>query len=178
MTENQTPQPLCSDIPRAARPLKGKALRSGTLAAFVVAAGVAVLGGTAFAYIHSTGTGSGSASTGSAVSVTISSATAANDLFPGKPGSVKFTLKNTNPFTANFTKVTAVVVSSDNEGACPASNITNAILPYSISTISVGSGQTTATQTITGLISMSSNAPSTCQGVGFTASLTLSGQSN
>lgn len=147
-------------------------------AAVGLAVGLSLIAGVAYGYFRSGGSGTGSAGTGSAVNVTVTAATAANDLFPGHAGTVKFTLKNTNPFTTNFTSVKTVSVSSGNETACPAANILVATLPYSISTISVASGQTTATKTISGLISMSSTAPSTCQGMSFTVALTLSGQTN
>ena len=139
---------------------------------------VVVFSGAAFAYFRSTGGGTGKGATGSPVSVTVNAASASNDLFPGHTGTVKFTLNNTNAFTANFTSVTAGSVTSGNQTNCPAANVTVAALPYSISTISVASGQTTATETIAGLISMSSSAPSLCQGVSFSVTLTLSGQSS
>jgi hypothetical protein len=155
-----------------------KYISRGRIAAAVAGVLVVGTGGAAFAYFHTTGSGTGSVSTGTAVNVTISAATASNDLFPGRSGTVSFRLTNTNPFTANFKSVTAASVTSGNQNACPASNITVATLPYSISTISVAPGQTKSSQTITGLISMSSGAPSTCQGVSFTVSLTLAGQSS
>lgn len=143
-----------------------------------MAAVLVAVGGTAFAYFRSSGAGSGAATTGSSLTVTVAAATPSNDLFPGRSGTVKFTLTNNNHFTANFSSVTAATAASGAPSSCAASNIQIATLPYSVPTISVAPGQTTGTQTINGLISMSSSAPSTCQGVGFTISLTLSGNSN
>lgn len=147
--------------------------------ALMVVVGVLGIGsGLAFAYFKSNGTGTGSSSTGSPLAVSVAAATAANDLYPGLHGTVKFTLKNTNSFTANFTSVTGATVTSGNPIGCPASNIIVAALPLTITEITVLSGQTTGTQTISTLISMSSTAPNACQGAAFTVSLTLSGQSS
>lgn len=147
--------------------------------ALVAAVGVVVLAsGSAFAYFTASGTKTGNATVGTDVIVTVTAATAANDLFPGTSGTVRFTLKNTNSFTTNFTSVTGASVTSGNPGGCPASNIIVATLPLTITKITVAAGQTTGTQTISTLISMSSTAPNACQGVAFTVSLTLSGQSS
>ncbi|HEX6394109.1 MAG TPA: hypothetical protein VFZ97_11755 [Acidimicrobiales bacterium] len=144
----------------------------------VAVAVLAIGSGLAFAYFKSSGSGSGTASVGNPVAVTVAAATAANDLYPGQSGTVKFTLKNTNSFTANFTSVTGATVTSGNPSGCPAGNIVVATLPLTISKITVTSGQTTGTQTISTLISMSGTAPNACQGVAFTVSLTLSGQTS
>jgi hypothetical protein len=146
------------------------------LVAAVVAVGVGT--GVAFAYFTTTGHGSGNATLGSPITVTVAAAAAAHDLFPGQSGTVKFTLKNTNSFTTNFTSATGATVTSGNPGPCPATNIVVASLPLTIPKITVTSGQTTGTQTISSLISMSSTAPNACQGVAFTVSLTLSGQTS
>ena len=145
------------------------------LAAFLA---VSFAGGAAFAYFRSAGGGSGGATTGRPISVTITASASPADLFPGNAGTVKFTLTNNNAFTAHFTSVTAASVTSSNQTNCAAANVQVAALPYTISNLSVSPGQTTGTNTISGLISMASGAPSACQGVSFSVSLTLSGQSS
>jgi camelysin-like metallo-endopeptidase len=153
-------------------------LRRMTVVVVTAVLAIIVGGGGAYAYFTGNGSGTGTATVGAPVNVTVAAATAANDLFPGLPGTVKFTLKNTNSFTTNFTSVTGATVTSGNPSGCPASNIIVATLPLTISTITVTSGQTTGTQTISTLISMSSTAPNPCQGVAFTVALTLSGQTS
>lgn len=153
--------------------------RTVGLVVVVTAVVVALSTGAAFAYYKATGSGSGSATVRTDATVTVAAATAANDLFPGRTGTVSFTLHNTNPFTTNFNSVTAVTVTSGNPTNCPASNISVATLPFTVSpTISVASGATTGSKTLTGLISMSSSAPNACQGISFSVTLTLSGQSS
>lgn len=146
-----------------------------SLAAFAL---LCFVSGTAFAYFKTTGAGSGSGKTAADLNVTVKAATAANDLFPDKAGTVKFTVTNSSSMTANFTSVTAASVTSGNPSGCPSNNILVASLPLSISKITVTPGQTTGTQTISTLISMSGTAPNACQGVAFTVSLTLSGQTS
>ena len=136
-------------------------------------------GGVAFAYFRTSSGGAGTAGVGSPVNVTVAAATATGDLFPGHSGRVFLTLKNTNPFTANFTSVTAASVASGDPTNCPAANVIVASLPLTVSpTISVPSGSTTGTHSISGLVTMSSSAPNKCQGVSFTVTLTLSGQTS
>ena len=140
---------------------------------------VALGGGAAFAYYKTNGSGSGSAKVGTDVTATVAAATAANDLFPGHAGTVSFTLHNPNPYTANFSSISGATVTSANPTDCPASNVTVVTLPFAISpTISVAPGATTGTKTLAGLISMSGSAPNLCQGVSFSVTLTLSGQSS
>ena len=156
--------------------------RSKTMIAIGAAIAAQVIsGGVAFAYFkggHATGTGTATA--GSPQTVTISASTASRDLFPGKTGSVWFTLHNGNSTQTNFTSVTtATVTSSSDPTNCPTSNLIVTPLPYTISpTISVAGNATTGATKISGLLTMSSSAPNQCQGVSFSVTLTLAGASS
>lgn len=146
--------------------------------AFVLALGLG--GGGAYAYFSSTGSGTGHAAVGSAVNVTITATTGTADLLPGGSGAAYFTLTNTNAPGATFSQVaTGATVASNNTVACPTVNASIAqALPYTFSpAVTVGANTTSGTQSIANLVALSSSAPTTCQGVTFTVTLTLSGHS-
>jgi len=147
----------------------------------VAAALAAGLGaGGAYAYFSSTGSGTGHTTTGSAVSVTVSATTGAADLLPGGTGAAYFTLHNTNPFAATFNAVAVgAIVVSNNTVACPTSNVSIApALPHAISpALTVSAGATTGTESIPGLVKLAASAPSSCQGVTFKVTITLTGPS-
>lgn len=146
-----------------------------TLAALILGLG----GGTAYAYFTGTGSGGGHATVGTPVNVTITAVSGTADLLPGGTGAATFTLTNTNKFGASFSKVaTGATVVSNNTGACPSSNVSIAqTLPYTFSPAATVAANNTSTQSIANLVALSASAPSTCQGVTFTVTLTLSGQS-
>lgn len=147
-------------------------------AAGVLAAGLA--SGAAFAYFTSTGSGTGHAPTASPVTITVTATTGAADLLPGGTGAAYFTLHNTNPFGVTFNQVApGTTVTSNNTLACPTSNVSIApALPYTFSpAVTVSAGGTSGTESIAGLVALSASAPSSCQGVTFTVTFTLSGQS-
>jgi hypothetical protein len=148
------------------------------LAAFATTLGLG--GGSAWAYFTSTGSGTGHATTGTPVTVSVNAASGSADLLPGNKGAVYFTLHNTNPIGASFTKVASVssIVSNDT-AHCPSADATvGQTLPYAFSpAVTVGANATSGTQSIANLVQLVNNAPSTCQGVTFTVTLTLSGES-
>jgi predicted ribosomally synthesized peptide with SipW-like signal peptide len=147
-------------------------------AAAALAAGLGV--GGAYAYFTATASGSGHAKVGSPVSVTVSATTGAADLLPGGTGAAYFTLHNTNPFAANFNVVAAgAAVVSNNTGLCATSNVSIApVLPHAFSPlVTVSAGGTSGTESIPGLVKLAANAPSSCQGVTFKVTLTLTGRS-
>jgi len=172
------PDPAPTDKPVSS----GRRVRSVRLLGIPAVLGALVLGvsaGSAYAYFKSTGSGNGSASVRSAVNVTVTTATATASLLPGGKGDVYFTLTNNNPFAVTFSSVTAgAAVASNNITACPNSNISLAqTLPYPLSpTITVNANSTNVAESIANLVQLSSSAPSTCQGVTFTVTLSLSGQ--
>ena len=144
----------------------------------IVAAGLG--GGAAYAFF-SGGPGSGDASTGAPITIKTVATTGTADLLPGGSGAVYFTLHNPNPYGATFDQVASgATVVSDNTQLCPSSNVSIAqTLPYTMpSAVTVSPGGTSGSQPIANLVMLSSNAPTTCQGVTFTVTLTLSGQSS
>ncbi len=148
----------------------------GAAAALTVGLG----GGAAFAFFTG-GPGSGDASTGSPVAVKATATTGAADLLPGGAGTAYFVLHNPNSFAATFGQVApGATVVSDDTSLCPSSYVSIApAMPYSIPTaITLGPDATSDTQSIAGLVKLAPNAPTTCQGVTFTVTLTLSGQSS
>jgi hypothetical protein len=153
--------------------------RLSLVAGGVVAVLIGLGAGSADAYFTSHGSGTGSATTGSPVTITVTAASGTADLLPGSSGKTYFTLTNHNSLGASFTQVIAASVSSTSSGSCPGSNITFPSFPYTFSpavTVGAGLGTLSGTQSIAGLVTLSSSAPNACQGVTFTVSLTLSGQ--
>ena len=152
--------------------------RSVALVAFTLSLGVG--GGTAWAYFSGTGSGSGHATTGSTVAVTITATGGSADLLPGGTGAVYFTLHNTNSLSATFNQVAmgATVVSNDNS-ACPSGFLSiGQTLPYAFSpAVVVGANATSGIQSIADLVALANTAPSSCQNVTFTVTLTLEGKS-
>ena len=146
-------------------------------AAAALAAGLG--GGAAYAYFAAKGSGTGHATTGSPITVTVSATSGAADLLPGRTGAAYFTLHNTNHFAATFNVVsTGATVVSNNTGLCATRNVSIApALPYALSpALTVGAGATSGTESIPGLVKLAANAPSSCQGVTFKVTLTLTGR--
>jgi hypothetical protein len=146
-------------------------------AAAALAAGLGA--GGAYAYFIAKGSGTGHTATGSPVSVTVTATSGAADLLPGRAGAAYFTLHNTNPFAATFNVVaTGATVVSNNTIACPSSNVSIApALPYALSpALTVSAGATTGPESIPGLVKLAATAPSSCQGVTFKVTLTLTGR--
>jgi hypothetical protein len=135
--------------------------------------------GSAYAYFTSHGSGSGQATiAGSPTTIMVTATSSAADLLPGSSGKTYFTLTNSNLHNgASFSTVTAASVSSTSSGSCPASNISFPSFPYSFSpAVTVNANAMSGTQSIAGLVTLSSSAPNACQGVTFTVTLTLSGR--
>ena len=136
--------------------------------------------GGAYAYFASTGSGTGHATTGSPVTVIATATSGTADLLPGGSGAASFTLNNTNPFAVTFKQVTSAGVVSNNTIACPSANVSIAeTIPFTFSpTITVSGGGTSGTETIAHLVKLAATAPSSCQGITFTVTFTLSGSSS
>jgi hypothetical protein len=143
---------------------------------FVVGFVVVVIGatfGSAFALWTSTGTGSGNAKALSAQNVTVTATTGAADLYPGSTGKVFFTLTNPNPYPISFASMTPGTVTSADPTNCPATNITVGS-PTGLS-LPVAANATSATLSISNVVTLAAAAPDGCQGVVFTIALTLTG---
>jgi hypothetical protein len=153
---------------------------SQVLLAAIVFLGFGVGGGVAYAYFTTKGAGPGSASAGSPLTVAVTGTTGSPDLLPGGTGAAYFTLTNNNSFGATFNTVaTGATVVSQNTAACPSSNVSIARpLPYVFSpSAAVGGSTTSAVESIPNLVQLASAAPTGCQGVKFTVTLTLKGMS-
>jgi hypothetical protein len=135
--------------------------------------------GSAFAYFTSTGHGTVTAITGTSLTITVNATTGTADLYPGASGAAYFTLTNSNSFGATFNTLTAASVVSQNITACPSANISIVpTLPFALSpALTIGVNTTSAMESIPNLVELSSSAPNGCQGVQFTVTLTLTGQS-
>lgn len=166
---------------RQTTPTAGK--RRWGLAPVVGAAGGLVLcagGGAAFAYMAGS-SASNDTSTVSAVSIKVAGTTGSADLLPGRAGAAYFTLHNPNSFAVSFDQVASgATVVSDDSGLCASDEVSVApTLPFNFPTpVTVSPGGTSGTQSIPGLVELAPDAPSTCQGVTFTVTFTLSGQSS
>jgi len=151
-------------------------------AAAAVAVGIG--GGSAVAFVVSQATGQGTSSgvvmAGKAVSPTVTATTGPGDLLPGSTGSAYFRLENSGSSDAVFAAIApgATIVSNNTE-LCGDEYVSIArTLPYTLPTpLTVRAGGTTGKQTIAGLVALAPDAPSTCQGVTFTVTFTLSGAS-
>jgi hypothetical protein len=148
----------------------------------VLASGTALVlaGGVAFAFWSSTGAGTGTGKSKSAVALTAAPIVGTADLYPGMTtGSVSFTLNNTNPYNVSITRLASASVVSDDTVNCPSSNIsiTAGAIPGGglVVSYAVNAGQTTATLTIPGLLTMASAAPDGCQNKTFTTTLSFTG---
>ena len=141
-------------------------------------------GGGAFAYLISSaghGLGTGETTTGSPVTIAVTAMTGKADLLPGRGGAAYFTLRNSASSGATFGQVApGATVVSDNTSLCPSDFVSIAqTLPYTIPTaVTVSPGGTSGIQSIANLVKLSPNAPGTCQGVTFTVTFTLSGQTS
>lgn len=140
-------------------------------------------GGGAFAFFMSQGVGSGSGDTtaGGPVTIAVTATTGKADLLPGAAGAAYFTLHNAGSSSVTFHQVASgATVVSDNTSLCASSYVSIAqTLPYTVPTaVTVSPGGTSGIQSIASLVKLAPNAPGTCQGVTFTVTLTLSGQSS
>jgi len=144
-----------------------------------LALGLCLSAGAAYAYFTSSGSGSGQASVGSPVVITVNATSGTPDLVPGGTGAVYFTLTNTNDFGVVADSVMSASVVSNDTADCPSANISIVpSLPYAVSpALSVSANSISGTESIAGFVELSSSAPTGCQGVTFTVTLVLSGNS-
>ena len=147
-------------------------------AAGAVAAGIG--GGTAVAYIVGQVSGSTQTVSGRPAPVTIAATAASPDLLPGQPGAVSFTLHNPSSTAATLSQIMpGATVISNNTAVCPSAYVSIVpALPYTLPTpFTVSAGATSEAQSVAKFVSLAPDAPSACQGVTFSVSLTLSGDS-
>lgn len=141
---------------------------AATLAAVVAIAGIA------FALWSSTGSGWGTARATTAVDAIVNPSDGDPDLYPGfTEGDVTFTVTNDNAYPIEYTSMTAGLVTSSDEVACPASNVT---VEGATGLALTAPPETTSGQlAITDVVSMDSAAPDGCQGASFDIELVLTG---
>jgi hypothetical protein len=136
---------------------------------------VMLAGGIAFAQWTSNATGPGRARATTAVNATINPSDGTADLFPGfTDGDLHFTIANTNPYPITYTDMTAGAVTSSDPDGCPASNVTVDSSATGLSLVAPANS-TSGPLSIANVVSMSANAPDTCQGDSFEVALTLTG---
>lgn len=150
--------------------------------ALVVVPLVLGTGTAAYAYWSASGSGSATLSTATATAITVT-ATPSGTLFPGASADVSVTMGNPNAYPVSMTTMTAISVTSSDSAACASSWIslpaevttgvsgTGYVLPSPVSVPSGSSGTTT----LTGLVTMATDAPDTCQGKTFTVDMTFTG---
>jgi hypothetical protein len=162
----------------------GNGRRRWPLIAVAAAAGALAIGlggGGAFAYFSTAGSGAGQAKGASPIpAASIVATTGPADLLPGGTGAVYFTIHNSSPSGATFDVVeTGTTVQSSNTALCGDNKLSIAQpLPYVFSpAVTVNANSTSGPESIPALVALSPSAPSTCQGLTFTITFTLTGQS-
>lgn len=139
--------------------------------AVVTLVGAAIV---AFAVWSATGTGSGRATATEAVAAIINPADGTPDLYPGfTEGDVYFTVENDNPYPIEFDSMTAGAITSSDEVACPASNVTVEGVASGLA-LTAPPG-TSGELSIVDVVSMDLAAPDGCQGQSFDVELVLTG---
>ena len=151
-----------------------------------VAVGLGAGGAVAFIVSQGQGgSGSGQAAAGAPVDVVVTATTGSADLLPGGAGAAAyFTLHN-----PDFVRRSRLSRWCPGATSClrqhrtlrQASYVSIAqTLPYTLSrlAVTVSPGGTSGTQSSRTLVKLAPNAPNTCQGVTFTVTFTLSGQSS
>ena len=149
----------------------------------IVATGVVLLGGVAFAAWTATGTGNGYAKATTAQNLTFDdiSATVTASLFPGASGvTYSYQIHNPNPYPVTVTGLISnnavTVVSQTGTGCTPADSGVSYTAPTGTLNISAPANGDSAVQTFAGA-SMNDTSVDACQGAVFGLSLTATGTS-
>lgn len=134
--------------------------------------------GTAFAVWSVSGSGSGGGAATVAQSLVVTQVTpsgAGATLYPGGPaGPVYMNIQNPNPFAVTVTGYQWSTPTSNNTTACPNTNISLDPGVPTTANLAIAAGQTLTAVQINGVLDLSHNAPNGCQGVGFSAPVTVS----
>jgi hypothetical protein len=135
---------------------------------------VAATSGVAAALWSAAGSGSGQARSISALTLTVTASAGTADLYPGfTQGDLHFTIDNPNPYPVTFTSFTESGITSSDNNACPASNVT--VNDSGAISLVSGANALAAAGTITDVVAMAGAAPNGCQNKVFTITLTLAG---
>lgn len=154
------------------------ARRWGRIAITAIASliGVALLAGTALAYMRTNVSGSkdgsGSANTLAPMTVTINSTSVAK-LYPGGPnGNVTFNVKNNTSQALALTAIESIT--GTGPGGCNPD--ISAVQPSTGLPVTVPTGATGLTLTLSGVVKMGTAATSNCQGQTITITMKLTGK--
>jgi hypothetical protein len=142
-------------------------------------AAVTIGSGIAFAAWSASGTGSGAGAATTAQSLIVTPVTPAGanaSIYPGGPaGPVFFNIQNPNPYAVTITGLSWSSAESTNVSSCASSNISiDAGAPTTVS-ISVPADSTASDVEVNGVLDLAHSASNGCQGVAFTAVVTVSG---
>ena len=139
----------------------------------------AVVAGVALAVWSATGSGSGGAAATVAQNLVVTAVTpsgSAARLYPGGPaGPVYLTIQNPNPYAVTITGYTWGTPLSTNTTTCANSNIALDAGAPTTANLSIAANGTLTGVQINGVLDLAHSAPNGCQGVGFTAPVTLTG---
>jgi hypothetical protein len=147
-----------------------------------ITTGAAALGlgaGVAMAAWSASGSGSGAGAAAVAQSLVVTPVTpsgAGASLYPGGPaGPVFFTIQNPNPFAVTINGLSWGTPTSTNTSSCPSSNVSIDPGAPTVVSISIAAGATDTNQQVSGVLDLAHSATNGCQGVAFTAPVTVTG---
>jgi hypothetical protein len=137
--------------------------------------GMLVIGliGAAWAYWRASGGGAGSASTGTSQPVTLSAGTASAQISPGGTADVVLTASNPNASSVRIESLSLDTSQGTGGFAVDAPHATCGVASLSFTTQNNGGGgwdvpgNTTSPLTLSGSLSMATNAANACQGARF-----------
>lgn len=129
--------------------------------------------GAGYAAWSTNGAGSVQARSAAPQTVTLNVAAGAADLYPGSSGAVSFTVNNPNPYAITLSTLTFGTVTSSDQTACPATNITTT--NKTGLSLSVPANSSSTTLTVQAAVAMAASAPDGCQGRTFTIATTATG---
>jgi hypothetical protein len=145
-----------------------------TIAVVVIVCAALAVCGVAVALWSATGSGSGRASSLTAQAITVTATAGTADLYPGfTAGDVAFTASNPNPYPVTFTSFVEGTITSSDQTACPAANIT--VNHTGAISVAIAANAVNEPHTIADVVTMAAGAPDGCQNKSFTITLTLSG---
>jgi hypothetical protein len=139
----------------------------------VVALVLGVGGGSAYAFINSVAFGTATATVGTVVPLQVGDPTPTATLMPGMAGTLYFTVTNTNSRPVTLTTLSTITPTSS---ACGADLKRAVKLPYTLSEAITVRAHTSVTMSLPNVVTLTSQAPTTCQGTTFSVSLVFSGK--
>jgi hypothetical protein len=133
-------------------------------------------GGAAYAYLSVSGSSSGTGHPEAIKPLTVKASTGAGDLMPGTTGAVYFVVTNPNAFDVTLSTLRRIKsIKSTTTTSCAGANLKRAVTstyPVSITLPATG----TVTTSLAAVVTLTSIAPTQCQGRTFTVTLVFSGR--